>query len=81
MSTPSRKELLPSNMKGGACHVAKKRGVALSKSIKEGTKMVHKEAENVFFIRSFLKGNININAYAKMTGESTHFPKYNLLYL
>ncbi|OQS05418.1 heme oxygenase [Thraustotheca clavata] len=38
----------------------------LAKDLKYGTKKSHKEAENVHFIREFIKGNINKDAYMTM---------------
>lgn len=70
-SLPLRKAMLPS-ISSNPCHVKQKHAVKLSESIINGTKKVHKEAENVYFIRSFIKGNISRDAYAKITGNLWH---------
>ncbi|GMH85798.1 hypothetical protein TL16_g10345 [Triparma laevis f. inornata] len=47
-------------------------GPMLSESLKEGTKKSHKEAENVSFVRHFLKGKITRENYAILTGNLYH---------
>ena len=41
-------------------------GVLLSKELKEGTKKIHRSAENSFFVKQILKGNVTPVAYKLM---------------
>lgn len=41
----------------------------LSKYLKEGTKVAHREAENVKFVRRFIKGNITEELYVRMLAD------------
>lgn len=41
----------------------KSHGVELSKELKKGTKVVHREAENVHFVKNFVKGKVDRELY------------------
>jgi heme oxygenase len=44
----------------------------LSKSLKTGTKMVHRSAENVHFVRDFLKGSVKKDSYIELLRALYH---------
>jgi len=46
--------------------------LALSKELKEGTRKSHKEAENVHFVKDFVRGKIERNSYVKLLGGLYH---------
>jgi len=45
--------------------------VAVSKLLKEGTKVAHKAAENVHYVREFIHGHVTADVYRQMVREIT----------
>ena len=55
---------------------AEAEGVLLSKELKQGTKKVHREAENVHFIREFVKGRIEKQWYKVLLADLYFIYRY-----
>jgi heme oxygenase len=49
--------------------------VPLSENLKDGTKKSHREAENVSFVKNFIKGKVSRENYAILTGNLYHVYK------
>ncbi|GMH58071.1 hypothetical protein TrRE_jg2217 [Triparma retinervis] len=49
--------------------------VPLSENLKDGTKKSHREAENVSFVKNFIKGRVSRENYAILTGNLYHVYK------
>lgn len=47
-------------------------GVELSKELKKGTKSVHREAENVHFVKNFVKGKVERELYKMLLSVLYH---------
>ena len=54
----------------------KSHGVELSKELKKGTKKVHREAENVHFVKNFIKGKVDRELYKMLLAVLYHVYRY-----
>merc|ERR1719253_1919132 len=57
---------------GGVTQTAAADATPLSKSLKAGTRAVHRAAENVRFVRDFLKGAVPLDSYLELLKALYH---------